>query len=190
MIRPLLRGQSPAWKRLVAPLKYLLIRHDIKPRFDWAWPLILTIITMLVFWWLPKMPSLLGDEGILKSLRDLIALLAAFFVAALAAVATFAREGLDKPMEGKTPTLQGRDLTRRQYVSYLFGYLAFLAFALFFCIVLVQVLAPSFPFWFSENIRWWLKAVSGAMFVFAFWNMAVTTMLGIYFLIERVHIEK
>src|SRR5262245_55265531 len=109
MIRVLMRGETPAWRRLMAPLKYFLIYHDIKTRFDLVWPLVLTSITMLVFWSLPIMPRVLGEEGILRSLRDLIGLLAAFFVAALAAVATFAREGLDKPMEGTTPTLHGRD---------------------------------------------------------------------------------
>lgn len=190
MIKVLAKGEPPAWKRLIAPLKYLLIKHDIKPRFDWAWPLVMTVITMLLFWWLPRLPALLGEAGILKSLRDLIALLAAFFVAALAAVATFAREGLDEPMEGTTPTLHDVDLTRRQYVTYLFGYLAFTAFALFFCIVLAQLLTPSLWLWLSPRVMWWVKAIAGTMFIFAFWNMAVTTMLGIYFLIERVHIQK
>jgi hypothetical protein len=119
VIRVLARGETPAWVRLLAPMKYLLIKHDIKSRFDWGWPALLTTITMVLFLELPKLPALLGDAGILKSLRDLIALLAAFFVAALAAVSTFARESLDLPMEGTTPTLRGQDLTRRQFVSYL-----------------------------------------------------------------------
>lgn len=189
-MRILAKGETPAWKRLVAPLKYLLIKHDIKARFDWAWPIVLTVATMALFWLLPKPPSLLGEDGVLKSLRDLIGLLAAFFVAALAAVATFAREGLDKPMEGTPPTLGGVDLTRRQFVTYLFGYLALLSFSLFFFIVLAQILAPSLWHLLPLNAMWWVKAVTGTVFVFAFWNMAITTMLGIYFLIERVHISK
>jgi branched-subunit amino acid transport protein len=185
----LLAGRTPAWKRLLAPLKYLAIRHGIKPRFDWAWPGILTVMTMFIFWVLPKRPGLLADGGILQSVRDLIALLAAFFVAALAAVATFARETLDQPMEGTTPTLYGKDLTRRQFISYLFGYLSFIAFALFFCIVAAQIISPSLWVWLSPSQMWWCKAITGTLFVFMFWNMTVTTLLGIYFLIERVHLR-
>lgn len=190
MTRFLAVGETPAWKRLVAPVRYLAIKHDIKPRFDWGWPVLLTAVTMLVFWLLPKKPELLGEAGILKGVRDLIGLFAAFFVAALAAVATFGRPSLDDPMEGTTPTLDGRDLSRRQFVCYLFGYLAILAFALFLSIVFAQIIAPSLRTLLSSDVMWWLKAITGTIFVFAFWNMIVTTLLGIYFLVERVHLEK
>ncbi len=184
-----LRGETPAWKRLVRPLRYLFIRHDIKIRFDLFWPAILTIATVMLLYFLPKPPLLMGDAGVLKSMRDLIALLAAFFVAALAAVATFARDTLDKPMEGTSPTLDGKELTRRQFVSYLFGYLAFLAFALFFTIIFAQILVPSLWVWFAPDTMWWIKGIFGTLFVFASWNMAITTLLGIYFLVERVHLR-
>src|SRR5437660_212449 len=124
MTRALAGGETAAWKRLIAPVRYLAIRHEIKPRFDWGWPLFLTALTMALFWFLPVKPEVLGDEGFLKGVRELIALFAAFFVVALAAVATFSRESLDLPMEGTTPTLDGRDLNRRQFVCYLFGYLS------------------------------------------------------------------
>ena len=143
MIRFFTRGETPAWKRLSTPLRYLSIRHEIKARFDWGWPLFLTVVTMLIFWLLPVTPPILGETGFMKGIRELIALFAAFFVVALAAVATFSRESLDLPMEGTTPTLNGRDLSRRQFVCYLFGYLAVISFALFLAAVLAQVLAPS-----------------------------------------------
>jgi hypothetical protein len=38
--------------------------------------------------------------------------------------------------------------------------------------------------------RWWeSKAVCGAIFAFGFWNMIITSMLGIYFLVERVQLS-
>ena len=190
MIRFFTRGETPAWKRLSTPLRYLSIRHEIKARFDWGWPLFLTVVTMLIFWLLPVTPPILGETGFMKGIRELIALFAAFFVVALAAVATFSRESLDLPMEGTTPTLNGRDLSRRQFVCYLFGYLAVISFALFLAAVLAQVLAPSLRADLSPRIFWWVKAIGGTIFTFGFWNMVITTLLGIYFLVERVHIEK
>jgi hypothetical protein len=41
---------------------------------------------------------------------------------------TFENKTLDHEMQGTTPTLYGRNLTRRQFVCYLFGYLAALSF--------------------------------------------------------------
>jgi hypothetical protein len=187
-MRFLVKGETPAWRRLVAPFHYLAITHDIKFRFDWGWPLILAAITMAVFWLLPAKPAILGDAGFLKGIRDLIALLAAFFVASLAAVATFARASLDKPMEGTTPQLRGKPLTRRQFVCYLFGYLAILSFVLFLIAVIAQIIAPSLHLLFSEKWLWWVKAIGGSIFAFGFWNMMITTMLGVYFLVERVNL--
>lgn len=69
MIRFLAKGETPAWKRLVAPVRYLAIRHQIKPRYDWCWPLVLTAVTMAIFWLLPVRPALLGDHGILKGVQ-------------------------------------------------------------------------------------------------------------------------
>ncbi len=185
----LVKGQTPAWRRLIAPFRYLAIRHVMKPRFDWGWPIILTAITMAVFWLLPVKPEILGDTGFLKGVRDLIALLAAFFVVALATVATFSRESLDRPMQGTTPTLAGRQLSRREFVCYLFGYLAVLSFVLFLAAVAAQIITPSLRLELSITALWWVKAISGTVFAFGFWNMFVTTLFGIYFLVERVHLD-
>jgi len=190
MMRPLARGETPAWMRLLAPFRYLLIRHGLKPRFDWIWRGIMTGITLVILWLLPVHPKLLGDQGVLHGIRDLIALFAAFFVAALAAVATFARESLDDLMQGASPRLHDRELTRRQFVSYLFGYLAVLSFGLFLAIVAAEIVAPSLPIVLGQTLYWWAKAITGAIFVFAFWNMVITTLLGVYFLVERVNFDE
>jgi len=183
-------GQASAWRRLLSPFRYLRIKHDLKRRFDIWWPLCLTLVTMLVFLILPVTPRVLGEGGFLKGIRELISLLAAFYVVALAAVSTFDRPGLDKPMEGTPPTLDGKDQTRRQYVCFLFGYLAALSFLLFLVSVSAEILAPSLRVIFPPRALWWLRAGLGSLFTFGFWSMIVTTMLGIWFLIERVHLKE
>ena len=190
MIRPLARGETPAWVRLLAPFRYLSIRHGLKPRFDWVWPGLLATTTVVGFCLLPVQPPLLGEHGVLHGVRDLIVLFSAFFVAALAAVATFARESLDDLMQGTSPRLNDRELTRRQFVSYLFGYLAVLSFIIFLAIVAAEMVAPSLHVLVRPVLFQWIKGLSGAIFAFAFWNMVVTTLLGVYFLVERVNFDE
>jgi hypothetical protein len=190
MIRPLARGETPAWARLLSPFRYLAIRHGLKPRFDWIWPGVLTILTVVVFSLLPVQPALLGEHGVLHGVRDLIVLFSAFFVAAFAAVATFARESLDYLMQGTSPRLNNRELTRRQFVSYLFGYLAVLSFGIFLAIVAAEIVVPSLHVMVSPALFRWIKGIWGAIFAFAFWNMVVTTLLGVYFLVERVNFDE
>jgi hypothetical protein len=182
------KGQTPAWLMLLAPFRYLAVRHEVKRRIDYGWPLALAALTMGTLWLLPVASQVLGEGGYLKGVRELIALFAAFFVVALAAVSTFDRPTLDMVMEGTPPTLDGRDLTRRQFVCRLFGYLAALSFVLFLMSVAAEIVAPSFRYWFSPHILWWIRAVLGTLFAFGFWNMVATTFLGIWFLIERVHL--
>lgn len=187
-MRLLIKGEPHAWSRLLSPFRYLLIKHDIKSRYDFWWPFVITTVTMSLLWILPVPPKVLGDTGFLKSVRDLIALFAAFFVVALAAVSTFARPSLDQLMDGTPPRLGRQDLTRREYVCFLFGYLSALSFLLFLSCVAAEIAAPSFRHWFRPDALWWIRAVLGVVFSFGFWNMAVTTFLGIWFLTERIHI--
>jgi hypothetical protein len=190
MIRPLAKGHTPAWVRLLAPFRYLSIQHGHKARFDWIWPGILTVVTVAGFCSLPIQPALLGEHGVLQGVHDLIVLFSAFFVASLAAVATFAPGSLDELMRGTSPLLRDRELTRRQFVCHLFGYLAVLSFLLFLAIVGAQIVDPSLHVILSPTLFSWLKLVAGTIFTFAFWNMMVTTLLGVYFLIERVNINE
>lgn len=182
------RRRTPAWRRLLTPVRYLTIEHAMQPKFNWWWPIGLTSVTMAVFWALPVTPEVLGERGFLKGIRELIGLFAAFFVVALAAVSTFALESLDKPMVGTTPRLDGRDLSRRQYVCYLFGYLAVLSFVLFLVAIGAEILAPSLRILLPIRILWWARATLGSLYALAFWNMFCTTLLGIFFLVERVHL--
>lgn len=163
---------------LFRPFHYLAIQHGHKARLDWIWPGALTVITITVFCLLPVQPPLLGEHGIMTTLLGLIVLFSAFSVVALVAVASLARGSHDEYMH--------EDLTRRQFALHLFGYLAVLSFLLFLAIVGAQVVVPSLHVLLSRTLFSGVKLGTGTMFALAFWNMVVETMLGIYFLIERV----
>ena len=137
------KGVTPAWRRMISPLRYWRVKHSAKRSFDYGWPLVLTVVTVGLFMFLPVRPAILGEQGFVKGLHDLIGLLAAFFVAALAAVSTVERKALDAPMIGTPPTLDGLPLSRRQFVCMLFGYLSVLAFVLYLASILAEILAPS-----------------------------------------------
>ncbi len=171
---------------MLAPARYLRIRHSAKFGFDYGWPLILTVLSVALFMALPVRPAILGSDGFIKGLHDLIGLLAAFFVAALAAVSTVERKALDAPMLGTPPTLGGKPLSRRQFVCFLFGYLSMVAFVLYMASIVAEVVAPSLRAAVSPYHLGWLRTGLGSIYAFVFWNMATTTMLGIWFLIERV----
>ena len=179
-------SHTAAWRRMLSPLRYLFIRHGAKRAFDFGWPAALSIVTIAIFIVLPVRPPILGDQGFLKSLHDLIGLLAAFFVAALAAVSTVDRKTLDIPMLGAPPILDRKPLSRRSFICMLFGYLSFVAFALFLGSVLAEFIAPSLRVSVNARTLDILRLFLGLVYAAVFWNMVCTTLLGIWFLVERV----
>jgi len=119
-----------------------------------------------------------------------------FFIAALAAIATFQKADLDRVMAGTPPTIEefdedeGRDvttaLTRRRFLCFLFGYLAFLALALFIATAVALVAKP----WVVAVSGDWKPYVRGAgafLFLFGFWHMMSISLLGLYYLTDRLH---
>ncbi len=183
--------------KLLSPLYYLMIFHERKSHYDLTVPAIFAVLTTAAFVLLPVSPRLLGEQGVLKEFQTLLSFLAAFFLAALAAVATFNKPSLDTLMAGEPPTLWVQRsgyfvlarLTRRQFVCYLFGYLSFVSMALFLIIAGLNAARPSI--WLIPQSDWytWSKAAMVCLGSFVLWNMICTTLLGLYYLSERIHRE-
>src|SRR5262249_16131539 len=103
-----------ALRQLLVPVNYLRIKHGktlfhSKAVYDFVMPLLLAIATLAGFWWLDISYRLSEHPRLVKSLTDLLALMIVFYMAALAAVATFDREGIDDPLPDNDATLVVKD---------------------------------------------------------------------------------
>jgi len=195
-----------AAKQLLTPCNYLRIKQgdtifQSKIVYDFILPLILTAaVTTLAK--LISTPINLGKHpGLVKSITDLLALLIAFYMAALAAVATFQRDGLDEHMAGSPATLRRtrkeggnpfeQPLTYRQFISYLFGYLSFLSLSLFTFLILAIKAWPLIMKKFGQSPKLsilynFIEISIFIIFFFFLWQLFITSMLGIHFLAERL----
>jgi hypothetical protein len=187
---------SKAVGRLFVPMRYLRIVHPEKFVYDVVLPIGALIIGVSVYNFLPVKPPLLGENGILTDIKDVLALLIAFFVAALAAIATFSRPGLDDVMKGSNPPripvkLMGKvywqPVTRREFLCYLFGYLSSMSLSLFLTIVTVKAFVPSLHLWIEEATFLVLKNIFIAAFSAAAGHMLVATLLGLNYLTDRIN---
>jgi len=128
--------------QLTVPVRYLRIKHGdgvfhSKIAYDFLFPAILAVVTLAAFMWLDLSLSLTAHPELVKKITDLLTLMIVFYMAALAAVATFDREGIDNPLPDNDATLwvqnpdggawENKVLSYRKFISYLFGYLSFLA---------------------------------------------------------------
>ena len=163
--------------------------------YKWVYP---TIVFLIIFigsqiWgdWFRRFDTdkLVGDVNVLMGT------LIGFYIAALAAVSSFSSENLDQVMKGRPPTLttvQKGDkieekLTRRRFLAILFGYCATLAIILYVFGVLhvhMRLSGPSEPFVSMletiGQVAWWL-------YVWIVSSLLVVTLLGLHYLVERIH---
>jgi len=184
--------------RLWRPLVYLTIRHDQKTWYDYWLPVLFALISAGAYGVLPKSIPLVADKGLLSHIQELVKILAGFYIAALAAVATFDRPGMDSAMSGRAPQIYEirgetnypawHDVTRRRFLCYLFGYLAFVSLFLYCTTVAAIAVKPwvETQIWVGERLEW-LRPLAALPILAVFWNMMITTMIGLYYLAERLH---
>src|ERR1700739_4040763 len=117
-LRDVSHGRKPSRLRLLAPLRYLLIRHSEKLTYDVFLPVAIAVIGWSVYWWMDPKPKIFGDDGLLRFSRDLLIMAVPFMVGALAAVAMGSpgTGQIDRRPRGVDLHLDGRTLTLRQFV--------------------------------------------------------------------------
>lgn len=180
--------------KLLSPLLFLRLQSPDLFRYQWGIPGLLTAAALSLYYLLPIEPLLLGDKGLVVRINGLLSTLIGFYIAALAAVATFPSETLDQKMKGRAPTLNYRrggekrieTLTRRRFLAILFGYSAFLSITIYGLGIITFAMEPSVP---SGTLRWLLEFAWIVAYAFMLASLTVVTLLGLNYLIERMHRE-
>jgi hypothetical protein len=147
-----------------------------------------------------------GADGFLDKFGSFAAVLTGFYIAALVGIATFATTlgDLDTPIVNGPVLRRDEDgehpLTRRQYVSAMFGYLAFLSMVVSFTAILLVICATAELriAWFPAaddllspdlvlHVRQWVRAAGLFALNMVLAHMFVTTCHGLYYLIDRLY---
>jgi len=184
-------------RQLLTPLLYLKIKQPQKRLYEFVYPFFgASVFCGIIFAFDRQQTMLHGHDGIIILARNFLQILAAFFIAALAAISAFTSPIMDKSFDGVAPTLKAKRfgpdqeiLSRRRYLALMFGYLSFATIGLYLLLAAVP---------FANKITWSIfeagnkgvEIISWVMvFVLAasFMNILVTTFLGLHFLSERIH---
>ena len=165
--------------QLTVPLRYLSVSG--KRTIDFGLPALaaLVVVATLVSFPVP----LLSEKGLLARVNELLQVLVGFYVASLAAVATFPNVALDQQV--KNSTLDGKPLTRRRFLSLLFGYLAFGSLVLYVSGVFAMLLQPALH---QVKVACPLVVyVASFLYLAACANLVSVSLLGLYYLIEKIY---
>ncbi|MFC3084533.1 hypothetical protein [Tabrizicola soli] len=166
-------------------------------------PAALAALAVIGYFLLPVSPPLTGETGLSDYVFRITSLLPGFFIAALAAVATFQRAELDETMPSPSPTLKVRtgddtslvSLSHRVFLCHLFSYLTVTSLLLILLSVSGEIIAPNVNYIIRAIdrpasgflITLSLKSLYTFVLSFLFFRLILVTLFGLYFLVERIH---
>jgi len=177
------------------PLSYLRIERKGKAFDELVLPLLLLALTLCFFWLLDWKLVIFGSSGLVSGVGSYLQVVTGFYIASLAAVATFNQKNMDLRMAGDSPTLtvewKGRrleeQLTRRRFLCFLFGYLSFLSIFVYFGGVGANLIAPPLVAALPKDYLFFVKWGFVSVYLLVVYNLICTTLLGLYYMTERIH---
>lgn len=136
-----------------------------------------------------------GETGVISRILGFVQSLAGFYIAALAAIATFNNPDMDKPMPGETPTMRIYynstmsvvKVTRRRFLSAMFAYLTACSLILTLVSIAALSVAPSLVTVLPHSLLIPLKGTFTFLYLMALAQMTCVTLWGLYYLGERIH---
>lgn len=117
--------------QMLQPLSYLAIRHPQKWKVDWLFPIVIALVCTIFSIGEGWVSDIYRVSGPVSMLLGFFSSLPGFYIAALAAIATFGRNDIDNVLPEPTPTVKlvtrGENvlvkLTRRRFLAMLFAFL-------------------------------------------------------------------
>ncbi|QYM66720.1 hypothetical protein K1X80_16845 [Pseudomonas sp. So3.2b] len=178
--------------QLLRPFGYLSIQHPYKWIVDWLYPLVLSAITVSAVCLAGSQAAAYGSGNLISLILSFVQSLPGFYIAALAAIATFGRTDIDNIIPEPTPKVIVRfrgttnivDLTRRRFLAMLFAFLT----AQSIVIVILSIFLLSYGkaiyvFSYAEfPVGIYLSGVILLAYFLMFYQMTVATFWGLYYL--------
>lgn len=172
--------------KVFTPISYIRISHPEKRYFDFVLPIVTSILITIAIYFLPNQIDLIGKDSLVSLVNGILQILSGFYIASMAAVATFQKDGMDDVMSGSPPIMKGHALTRRKFLTYLFGYLAFMSIAMYFVGGAAQLVQNNLSQF--EMLRLpWVRVVLIFIYISIISNIIYTTTLGMFFMINKMH---
>jgi len=179
-------------------LSFLRLRSPDIQRYQWVYPTLIFLCTYLSWKFIFSNWLELDHIRIFSDINTFMGILVGFYIAALAAVSSFSNKNLDQAMKGRPPVLISRRkgekseevLTRRRFLSILFGYCAAIAIILYVLGVLRQNLTLNviIPKEWSYCVNFF-NEIFYMCYLWLIFSLLVTSLLGLHYLIDRIHRE-
>lgn len=181
--------------QITRPLSYLSIEHPEKWKFDWLIPSVLSLLSLVVFYIIDNSINIFGQNGFISYILGLIQILPGFYIAALAAISTFNKNDIDQYMPDPTPQVDilvsGQKnkikLTRRRFLCMLFAFLTTESIFLALLSIGALIFSSSLKALIPPGFHCISQFVFLGFYILVFWQLLTATLLGLYYLGDRLH---
>ncbi|WP_424140096.1 hypothetical protein [Roseomonas chloroacetimidivorans] len=177
---------------LLSPLRWWRVKHPAVHLLNWVVPTTLSAMVTTALLWPASKANVFGELGVIHQANGLLQILAGFYIASLAAIATFNKPGLDDIMKADPPKIYRNKqhpadpLTRRRFLCLLFGYLSFASIMLYIVGAAAMIIAPTASAAFTEAQVFVGRGVFVAAFAFFFSHLLAATILGIHYMAIQI----
>jgi hypothetical protein len=182
--------------KILTVFSFLKIEGEDIAWYQFYYPLILTCVGFSLFISGRWVGLEIDESDFVSDLNSLMGVLVGFYIASLAAVSSFENKNLDIAMKGRPTKLRTfradkeivETLTRRRFLTILFGYCAILSVIVF----ALGMLSLNVSFEvelessFFELLRF-LTYVFWAGYSWLLSSLLVSTLLGLHYLVDRMH---
>lgn len=134
-------------------------------------------------------------HGAFDNISTFVQILPGFYIGALAAIASYSYAPMDSVMSLPAPFLpepvaggfRPSNLSRRRYLTLMFGYLSGISILIAISIFVVRLVYDVNVFPVYAPIYYAVYYSIALTFFFLFWQMILVTLFGIYYLADRMH---
>lgn len=172
------------------PFLFLKVHFLQKNLVIWFIPATISLVVVSLTYWLSIDVAISGQDGLLSQLTTLLTIAGGFFVTSLTLLLTNDHPVLNSYFVGEPKphiVSETEPLTRKRFLSLLFGYLSSLSFALVAVCLLLNLFASSLMNLFQTEIFDFAKAVAGFALVFIMLHVGSLALVGLHYLTDRLH---
>ena len=182
---------------LLRPFSFLTISHPTKKPLiiSWAIPALISALLVGASVLINHKIDVFGSNGLMTRMLGFIQSLPGFYIAALAAIATFNNRDMLKLMPGVPPVgtvdyngfPERVPMTRRRFLSSMFAYLTALSIVL--TLLAVGMLTISEPIKATVPVAYhpFVKGAVAYCFLLFACQMVTVTFWGLYYLGDKLH---
>lgn len=170
-----------------------LFLRVVYPRYivvSWLAPVLLSAIVMFIVYIMPGDIKVSGQGGFVERVITIMTISGGFFVTSLTVILTNESRIINSAFIGeKKPKIKGEDeyLTRKRFLSLLFGYISFVSFLIVGLLSFALILSPSLKLALTDSAYEIIEYISGFVLLVFLFQVFLFSLVGLHYLTDRLH---